>query len=310
MATKSRAEIEAGYVMAKKFPRNEEDVRVKVLKTCRIPSFAEKAKYKKPQGKTQVAGKWVQNFIVGPSVRLAEEMFRQWGHIDVEMTILYEDDRRRMVQIRAIDLETGATVRAQFLVEKTVERKSAYGRVVIEERINSNNEKISVVLATEDEVMQKQNAMASKYRRNLILQLIPAYLLADAIDEVDETITKGVKEDPERAKKLVADNFAKLGIIPSSVEEYLGHPFAQITPEEIVDLKEIFISVRDGETTWKEILAAKVDQSEEKQPEIGNLADALKPGDETTHKPVDAPVGGKTAWEEEDEAEQKKKVKK
>lgn len=290
LATKSRAEIEAAFVMAKKFPRNEEDIRIKVLKTCRIPSFAEKAKYRKPQGKVQDSrGKWVQNYVIGPSVRLAEEMFRQWGHIDVETTVLYEDDRRRMVQVRAMDMESGSTNRGQFIIEKVVERKNAKGRTVMEERLNSSGERIFVVLATEDEALMKQNSLASKYRRNLILQLIPVYLLADALDAVDETKTSNIKSDPEKAKKGVADEFASIGVLPSGLEEYLGHPFAQITPDEISELKDIFTTIKDGETTWAEVLAAKAD-GEARQTESGNLMDAIKPGDESTHKPVDEPI--------------------
>lgn len=282
---KARAEIESAYIMAKKFPRNEEDARINIIRTCRIPSFAEKAKYKKPIGKSA---------IIGPSIRLAEEIARQWGNIDVEMTVLYEDPSRRLVQIRVIDLQTGSTGRAQFVIEKTVERKNAYGRNVVAERLNSSGEKISIVEATEDEVLSKQNATASKYRRNLILQLIPTYILADAIEQVDETIRSGVKTDPERAKKAVADNYAKLGIKPSDIEKYLGHSFAQLTPDEIVNLKDLYTAMAEGETTWAQILASKEEQpGETAQPDTKEVSDEeiakiwqgddVQPGDPSTH---------------------------
>jgi len=291
MATKARAEIEAAYVMAKKFPRSEEDIRIKVLKTCRIPSFAEKAKYAKPIGNTR---------IIGPSVRLAEEMLRQWGHIDVETSILFEDSTRRIVQVRAIDLQTGTTNKAQFIVEKTVERKNAKGRIVLSERLNSYGEKIHIVVATEDEIFTKTNAMASKFRRNLILQLIPTYLLEDAMETVDETVKSDAKENPDKAKRMVTDNFSKIGILPKDIEEWLGHALDQIHPEEIAELKTIYTSIRDGETTWAQTMELKnsnkgpgaekgtMDPNDAKT--WDDLEKNIKKGDEETHQPVDKGV--------------------
>lgn len=275
MATKSRAEIEASYIMAKKFPRNEEDARVKVIKTCKIPSFAEKAKYAKPIGGSK---------IIGPSIRLAEEMMRQWGHIDEETSILWEDDLRRIVQVRVIDLESGATKRAQFLIEKSVERKKADGRIVISERLNSYNEKVHVVVATEDEVFVKQNAMASKFRRNLILQLIPTYILEDALAQVDETVKSDAKANIDTERRKVCDNFAKLNIIPSDLEKYLGHPVLQMNPEEIADLKTIFTSIAEGHTTWKEVMDSR-DKVIDAKIETGVISPDQEPREEDFQSP-------------------------
>jgi len=275
VATKARAEIEAGYIMARKFPRNEDNARVKVLKTCANIKFAESAKYKKPIGNTA---------IIGPSIRLAEEMARQWGNIRLETSVLYEDKERRIIQVVAIDLESGLTSNVQAIIEKTVERKNAAGRTVISERINSFKEKISIVEATEDEVLTKANALSSKLRRNLILQLIPTYLLQDALAEVDRVVKLGIKDNPDKARHEVADNFAKLNIFPSDIEQYLGHPLPQVTADELVDLKQIFSAIRDGETTWPEVLATKdiKEAVAKKEPEKASF----KAGDPSTHTSV------------------------
>lgn len=279
VASKERALIESAFIMAKKFPRNEEDCRAKILKTCSIYNFAEKAKYKKPVG---------QSHIIGPSIRLAEEMYRQWGHMRVDGTVLYDDPGRRLVQVSAMDMQTGATGTRQFTIEKTVERKNATGRIVLAERMNSYNEKVSIVVATEDEVLTKQNATLSKYRRNLILELIPVDILNDALLKVDETIRAGVKANPDAAKKAVMDNFAKLGVIPSEIEKFLGHPLAQVTPDEIVELKEVFTAIMDGEETWKNILSAKLGEGKPAEPE--KATGSFKAGDSKDHVAVDAPL--------------------
>lgn len=248
VATKERALIEGAYIMAKKFPRNEDDSRARIIKTCSSFTFAEKAKYKKPIGR---------DFIIGPTIRLAEEMFRQWGHLRVEAVVLYDDDRRRIIQVSALDLQTGSNGIMQFTVEKTVERKNAAGREIISERMNSYNEKVSIVVATEDEVMVKQNAILSKYRRNLILQIIPNDILTDALTAVDKAMKAGIAADPQAAKKMVMDNFAKIGVMPTDIEKYLGHPIAQIVPEEIVELKDVFNTISEREDTWANILSVK-----------------------------------------------------
>ena len=285
VATKARAEIEAAYVMAKKFPRNEDDARVKILKTCAIPSFAEKAKYRKP-----MAG----SFIIGPSIRLAEEIFRQWGHIRSEVGVLYEDNVRRIMQVNVIDLQTGANGSAQFIVEKAVERKSAAGRQVISERINSSGEKVSLVVATEDEVLTKSNAMASKVRRNLILQIIPVYILEDALAVVDDVNKKGIKENPDKVKKEVIDNLAKLGVMPSDIVKWLGHPLEQIIADEVLQLKEIFFSIKEGETTWPAVMEVKENKdADPKGTEKASLP--LKAGDQSTHTNVRDTVGRGTS---------------
>lgn len=299
VATKARAEVESNLIMARKFPRNEDDIRTKVLKTCRIYSFAEKGKYKKPQGKkkNERTGEWEQQYVVGPSIRLAEELFRQWGNITLESSVLYENSKVRIVSCRAMDLQTLASSTAQFIVEKTVERKSAIGREVISERLNNSGERISVVVATEDETFSKQNNIGSKYRRNLTIQLIPTYLLQDALIAIDETIKSGIKDNPEKAKLEMIDSFSKFGILPSDIEKYLGHPMAQINPTEILELKDICIAIAEGESTWQEVLEEK--NTEAKTAEVVNVdKDAVSKelwGESSApHTKVSEPLKGKS----------------
>lgn len=256
ISTKVRAEIESSLIMARKFPRNEADIRVNVLKTCQIPSFADKAKYKKPQGKTkdEATGKWIQNYVIGPSIRLAEEFFRQWGNIIMDTTILFEDSQKRIVGVRIMDLQSLAISSGQFIIEKTVERKDPKFREIVLERVNSSNEKVYVVVATEDEILSKQNNILSKYRRNLIIQLIPTYILQDALEEVDKVVRSGIKEDPEKSKKIVIDNFSRIGVMPSDLEKYIGHPIVQLIPDEILELKELYQAIAEKETTWAEAM--------------------------------------------------------
>src|ERR1700733_13938956 len=66
-------EVQAAFIIAKKFPRNESDVFSRIIKACERPFLAEQAIYTYPKG-----GKNVE----GCSIRLAEVLLQCWGNSD------------------------------------------------------------------------------------------------------------------------------------------------------------------------------------------------------------------------------------
>src|SRR5690242_15706526 len=80
-AAQAKALVEARYTVAIRFPRNEDEVRQKLLKECRRPSFAAVAIYRKPIGQG----------IEGPSIRFAETAMRLMKNITVETMTVYDD---------------------------------------------------------------------------------------------------------------------------------------------------------------------------------------------------------------------------
>jgi len=117
-ASASRAEIESSYVMALKKPRNEDMARTKILDRCKNLRFALKAMYSKPVGSVKKAGKWVKNFIEGPSIRFAEEMLRLWGNVKTQQSVLYDDPYKRIIKIIVIDLESNSSYSKDVTIEK------------------------------------------------------------------------------------------------------------------------------------------------------------------------------------------------
>lgn len=307
VAASARAEVESAYVLAIKNPRNEDQARAKILNSCRNLKFAEVAKYSKPVG-----GKP----IIGPSIRFAEEAIRLWRNIKTIHTTIYDDPTKRVVKVTVIDLESNVSYSKDIIIEKTVERKESKGRIVVDERLNSYNQKVFIVLATEDELQNKEAALASKTIRNNGLRLIPDNILTEAMEEVDKTVKGGVNADPAAAKNAVVDNFAKINIMPNQLAEYLGHAMDTVSPGEIMDLRQIFNSIKEGHTTWAEIMDSK--KPEGKGPETAAMGDVIeeiprlpgeteweyedrvkalragsfKPGDPSTHKGVAQPLTG------------------
>lgn len=246
-AATARALVEARYVMALQRPSDFFAVRSRLLKDCERSSFAEIAWYAKP-----VAGGKVE----GPSIRFAEAYVRARGNIDIETSIIHEDDSRRLLRVSVIDLETNVASTAVVGIEKTTERRNADGREVLKTRKNSKNEVVYVVAATEDEMLTKQNALASKARRTLIISLIPGDLLEEAKATVFGVRKKGAAEDPDAAKRKLIDAFEfRAGIRPAMLAEYLGHALDTTTPDEILELQGVLAAIESGEAKWAEVMA-------------------------------------------------------
>ncbi len=246
------AQVKARYALAIRNPRNLDLVRQKVLRDCDRPRFAEVARYKKPQGKrkNERTGKWEEAFIEGPSIRFAEAAMRAYGNIAYEATVVFDDDKQRMVRVQVMDLEANLTASQDVVVRKSVERRDGKGREVLGQRKNSYGDTVFVVEATDDEVMVKQAALVSKALRTCALRLIPGDIVEEAMDRVQETQARADKTDPDAARKRLLDWFAAQGVMPDALVEYLGH---DLMPGDFKHLREVAQAIKDGETTWAEL---------------------------------------------------------
>jgi len=288
VAASAKAEIESAFVVALKMPRNRDQARIEILDSCKNLRFADKVKYKKPVGKKKEGNQWVQNYVEGPSIRFAEEMIRSWGNVKVQCVTIYEDTAKRISLVNVVDLQKNISYSKQITIVKSVERRNAKDRDVISERTNSYNQIVFVVVATDDEVNIKEAALISKEIRNASLRLIPQDIIDEAMTVAKETITAGVSSDMKGARKAILDGFAKLGVKPKDLEEYLKHPVDAISPEQIADLKTIWETISSGQAKWKDYTdtdfskeeSAKVDK------EVADIDKGLQAGDASTHQSV------------------------
>jgi len=281
VAAQAKAEIESAFLVALKMPRNRDQARIEILAACKNPTFAELALYSKPVG---------GRAIVGPSIRFAEEMIRAWKNVKIQSMVIFEDAERRMTSINIVDLENNISYSPKITIEKTVERRNATGREVVGERLNTNNQRVFIVKATDDEIRNKENALLSKEIRNSSLRLIPQDIIEDAKIQIRETLKAGAKADPAKAKKQVLDSFATIGVQPKKLEEYLKHSIDTASPAEIADLRAVYKSIADGQAIWKDYVDKEAISTEAKVEEVDLSAGDLKPGDEKTHQSVKEPV--------------------
>jgi hypothetical protein len=247
MVAAAQAGTNARYIMALQRPRSWDNVRTRLLLECERPGFAKVARYRKPIGKG----------VMGPSIRFAEACFRLAGNLDAPVTTTFEDREKRILHLVVIDLETNASHSADITIDKTVERRDSTDRVVVASRTNKEGIKVFVVEATEDELLNKQNALISKALRTLVLRLVPGDIVDEGQERCIKTTNDRNAKDPAAAKKEALEAFASVGVFPGALAEYVGHSLDALQPAELDELVQVFTSLRDGEATWEAVLEAK-----------------------------------------------------
>lgn len=262
------AEIQSGLVIAKRFPRDEDNSRALILRTCKRPRFAACVEYSKPIGGKR---------ITGVSIRAAEVAGNSWGNLKTMVSILFDDEGqgntpgRRIINISAMDLQTNTSWSTQAVIEKTVERSTVKrGQKVYGNRVNSYGKTTYIVKPTADEFEVKVAATTSKLLRNNILRLIPEDIKEEMVETARETIADKAAKDPDGERKKIIDAFSSLNIMPTDLKEYLGKDPAKLSPAEIVDLGAIWKTIKDGQANWSDY-----------------IEEAKRKRNEKTTKPVD-----------------------
>lgn len=275
MAAAARASIEMRAFLAAKNPRDWDTVRTRLMKECKRSGFAESAIYRKPVGKKQDEnGNWVQNHVEGLSVRFAEAALRHLGNFYSSAVSIFDDTEKTIVRVTVMDLESNATLESDVQVTKSVERKATKkGDIILGQRTNSYGEKIFVIAATADDVLNKTNALVSKALRNAILRLLPGDIQDECEAECRRVMSANDKADPEAAKKKLFDAFGGIGVEPHELKEFLGHS-NNLSPAELSELRAIFTAIIQGDTSWQAILESR------------NVAEGEKPN-EAQKKTID-----------------------
>lgn len=249
-----RAMVQARVLMAIQRPRNIFQCRAKILEACTRPTFAETAIYRKPVGKKDGQMQYAE----GLSIRFAEEGFRAMGNLWGSLTVQFENADKRVLRFDLMDLECNNTDSTIITVPKTVERSFLKdGQTAISSRQNSRGRIVYLVEATDDDLQVKQGALVAKARRDAINRSIPSDVREDAFEAIKKTQAKRDAADPQGALKRIMDAFQlDLRILPDQIEKYLGHELTVITPAEIQSLRGVYTAIKDGDTTWVEVLKA------------------------------------------------------
>lgn len=249
--------IQGSIIVAQKFRRNEDEIYQSLMTTCKRTSFAERGEYKYPRGKVkdEATGRWVDNIISGPSVYLSRAAIRLWGNVEIGTVIIRDTDDERHIRSEVWDMQSNVRRYAEASFRKLVQRK------VPSDPSNFKSEKVTQwVRPDERDLRELTNKHAAICERNAAIQLLPDDLIQDARIACRKALMAESTQDPAEARRKVIMAFAELNVTVTELEKYLGHPLAQCSPAELVDLRQVFAAIKEGNATWNDLINAKEDE--------------------------------------------------
>lgn len=221
-------EVQASFIIAKRFPRDEIGAELRIVKSCERYSLAEQAVYAYPRGREKVTG---------PSIRLAEAIAQKWGNIKYGFRILETRDVQSEVEAYCYDLETNTHISRSFTVEHKMLINDGHG-----------GKRMKILIDPRD-IYELIANYSQRRVRACILEIIPGDVVEKAVKTCEKTLIKGQAAVPHaEAVKIMFAAFDKFGVSKDLIEKRLGHGSDAIVPEELADLKQIINSLKDQQS--------------------------------------------------------------
>jgi len=224
-------EIQSAIIIARKFPRSEDKAFGALMKAVGRKTFAMQATYSFPRGGSQVSG---------PSVNLAREAARVWGNIRYGVDVVADDDDKRTIRGWAWDVETNTRVSSEDTFRKLVQRK------------NKQTKQTEWVTPDERDLRELTNKHGAICVRNCLLQLLPPDIIEDAVQAARKSAVAAAGENLDENRKAIIKAFGDMNITVADLEKYLEHELRTCNAEEVADLRQVYKSIRDGNTTWSD----------------------------------------------------------
>lgn len=226
-------EVQAALVIAKRFPRDEKTALDKILNACTRLGLAEQSAYSFSRGGTE---------ITGPSIRLAEAVAQYWGNVEFGFReISRGTDEKGVgfseVEAYAWDVETNTRRPARFNVRHWRDTKQG-GYALKEER----------------DIYELVANMAQRRVRSCLLAVIPGDIIDEAARQCEATLAAKADTSHEAVKKLL-EAFEALNVTKAQIEKRIQRRLESIVPAQVISLRKIFASLRDGmsvPTEWFE----------------------------------------------------------
>lgn len=217
--SKGVQEIQAALTIAAHRPRNQAAAFERIMQACDRPFLAEQALYTYPRGGATVSG---------PSIRLAEVLAQNWGNISVGIREISQTDGVSEVEAFAWDLETNFQETKIFHVPH--ERHTKKGKIKL-----TDPRDIYELIANN----------GSRRLRACIMSVIPGDIIDAAVERCKKTMSSGKEPIAERIKKLILA-FSEQGVKVEHIEKRLGHNMDVTMEQELVILRGIYKSIKDG----------------------------------------------------------------
>lgn len=213
------AEVQAAMVVARANPRNQRVAMDRILNACQRPGLAEAAVYSYSRGGTDISG---------PSIRLAEAMAQNWGNMQFGIRELDQANGVSTVQAFAWDVETNTRREVTFQVRH--ERHTKAGKKKLDDP---------------RDIYETVANNGARRLRSCILAVIPGDVTESAVRQCEETMKAKADTSPAGLKKLEAA-LGEFGVTRAQIEARIQRRMDAITPAQVVALRKVWASLRDG----------------------------------------------------------------
>ena len=230
-----RAGIDQQISTAHKFPRSVEKFQRDALSLATVDQeTARSCFYVLPRG-----GKKIE----GASVRLAEIAASSWHNLHVATRVVAEDEKFVTAQAVVWDLETNVKLGCE--VQRRI--TNSYGQ-------RYNDDMITVT----------KNAAAAIAFRNAIFKVVPAALIRRIFNECKAVSLGKGKTLEEKRKALLAAFMKETGAKIAEILRVCGkRSEGDIDIDDLVTLNGLYTAIKDGDTTWAEVLKDQPKTDEE-----------------------------------------------
>jgi hypothetical protein len=213
------AEVQAAMMIARMNPRDPIVAMDRILNACARPGLADAAVYTYARGGTDISG---------PSIRLAEAMAQSWGNMQFGIRELEQRNGESTVQAFAWDVETNTRREVTFQVPHVRYTKTGSKR-----------------LEDPRDVYEMVANQGARRLRACILAVIPGDVTEAAVNQCEVTMKAKADVSPEGIAKIVTA-FEAFHVTKEQIEKRIQRRLDAIQPAQVVSLKKIYASLRDG----------------------------------------------------------------
>lgn len=218
-SSRAVAEVQAALFIARTNPRDQKRAMDRILNACCRPSLAESAIYAYARGGSS---------ITGPSIRLAEAVAQQWGNMQFGIRELSNSGGKSEVQAFAWDVETNTRREITFTVPHIRHTKKG-----------------SYKLEDPRDIYELVANQGARRLRACILAVVPGDVVEAAVNQCQLTLQSHTDVTAEGIKKLI-EAFEPLNVTKAQIEKFCQCRAEAIKPAQIVRLRSIYTSLRDG----------------------------------------------------------------
>lgn len=241
-SSKEMERVKGQIFMAKQYPRNQFQSMNRIIDSMKRPTAAKQAAYSYPRGGMTVTG---------PSIRLAEIVAQNWGNMTYGVRELEQFPGESLAQAYAWDLETNVFVEKTFKVS------------------HSRKKGNSVQILTDPrDIYETVANYGARRLRSAIMEVVPADIFEKALEEAEKTLKNQNKEPLQDRLAKILELFDGYNVTQEMLEERFGRKYDSFSERNVIDLGNIYNSLKDGVGKVEDFFAITAKKKEEKRDDL------------------------------------------